>query len=182
MTNEQREVAILSDVVTRFENLKQSTSRWALLVKYKNQPTSEAINNLLNQSIIRRKNSNQSTAEEEYLPTAAAFQFCEDTQIRDLAKRAATVVLHTLQQMFVGEQKKEGFVFEDLKRHAALVYPTQTIDDATLKLGLYLARELHVLAGNRLTQPDETEVEWFQIGEAAITMANPDTEWDRVMA
>ena len=33
---------------------------------------------------------------------------------RDQAKFATTIVLHALQQMFVGEQKKDGLAFEDL--------------------------------------------------------------------
>jgi hypothetical protein len=182
LTAEQLRTAILSDVVTRFVNLNESTSRRALLIKFKNQPTSNAIGSLLNQNIIRRKGSNAATSEEEYLPTAAAFEFCGNIQLRDEAKRATTVVLHTLQQMFVGEQKKEGFVLEDLKNHIDALYPNQVLDIATLKLGLYLAKDFSVLAGYQLNSPEDTEVRSFQIGEGAISLANPDVEWDRVMA
>ena len=108
MTIAQLETAILSDVVARFAHLKESTSRWGLLAKFRGQPAWQAIGNLLNQNILRRKNSNANTTEEEYLPTAAAFQFCENTGLRDEAKFTVTIVLHALQQMFVGERKKEG--------------------------------------------------------------------------
>jgi serine/threonine protein kinase len=182
MTKEQLEGAILLDVVTSFANLKQSTPRRSLLIKYKNQPASVAIFDLTSHNIIRRKNNDAVTPDEEYLPSAAAFELCGDNRLREEAKHASTVVLTTLQNMFIGEQKKEGFNFQDLKRHVEYVYTNQTFDDETLKLGLYIARDLGSLNGYRLTQPDETEVEWFQIAESAANMPNPKDEWDRVMA
>jgi hypothetical protein len=106
MTTQQIEAAILSDVVTRFVNLKESTPRRGPLIKFRNQPGSQAIGNLVNQNIIRRKTPNVATTDKEYLPTAAAFQFCGDSQLRDRAKHSATVVLHILHNMFVGEQKR----------------------------------------------------------------------------
>src|SRR5207245_6789964 len=182
MTKEQLEVTILLDVVRSFADLKQSTARRALIIKYKNQPASVAINDLVSHNIIYRKNTNVATTDEEYLPSAAAFELCGDNRLREQAKHASTIVLMTLQNMFIGEEKKEGFNFQDLKRHVEYIYTNQTFDDATLKLGLYLARDLGALMGNRLAQPDETEVEWFQIAESAANMPNPESEWDRVMA
>ena len=182
MIKEQLEVAVLLDVVKTFSDLKKGTERRALLIKYKNQPALQALNDLLQQNLIHRKNTNVATTEEEYLPAAAAFELCGDNQLREEAKHASFVVLHTLQNMFVGEQKKEGFGFQDLKRHVEYVYPNQMFDDETLKLGPYLARDLGALMGSRLSQPDETEVEWFQIAESAANMPNPESEWDRIMA
>ncbi len=112
---------------------------------------------------------------------AAAFEFCGNKQFREEAKSAATVVLHTLQQMFKGERKREGFVFEDLKRHADKLYSDRPFDVATLKLGLYLAKDLRALSSFGLNSPDDTEVTSFQIGEGMIAMAEPGSEWDRVM-
>jgi hypothetical protein len=120
MTTEQLETAILSDVVTRFVNVKESTSRRDLLIKFKKQAVPHVIANLLNQNMVRRRDP---STEEEYLPTAAAFQFCNNAQLRGMAKLALTVVLHTLQQMYVGERSKDGFVLPDLKRHAEAIYP-----------------------------------------------------------
>lgn len=182
MTQEQLEASILLGVVTRFVNLKESTGRRGLVIKYKNQPAAYVITNLAHNGILRRKNANTATTDEEYLPAASAFELCGDNRIREEAKQASTVVLTTLQQMFVGEQKKEGFGFADLKRHVEELYTNQNFDDATLKLGLYVAKDLGVLGASRLSQPDETEVEWFQIAESAANMPNPEKEWDRVMA
>jgi serine/threonine protein kinase len=179
--NELLETAILSVVVTRFVNLGDSTSRRLLLIKFEGQPASEAIGNLNNHNLLHRQNSNAPTDDEVYLPSAGAFQLCGNPQFRDQARTAATIVLHTLKQMFKGDHKKEGFVLEDLERHVKDIYPNRQIESATLKLGLYLARDLRVLGSYRVNSPAETEVVWFQIGESVIGMANPDAEWDRVM-
>src|SRR5438309_9841637 len=82
MTKEQLEVTILLDVVRSFADLKQSTARRALIIKYKNQPASVAINDLVSHNIIYRKNTNVATTDEEYLPSAAAFELCGDNRLR----------------------------------------------------------------------------------------------------
>ena len=181
-TNEQLANAILLDTVRSFANFRQSTSRRSLLIKYKNLPASAAIYDLTSHNIIRRKNNNAATTDEEYLPSAAAFELCGDNRLREDAKYASTIVLTTLQNMFIGEQKKEGFDFQDLKRHAEYVYPNRSFDDETLKFGLYLTKDLGALMGYQLSQPDETEVERFQVAESAANMPNPESEWDRAMA
>jgi len=182
MKNEQLELAILNDVVNRFVHLNESTPRRTILIKYKNRPAAEALHAVINQNIIRRKDSEGATTDEEYLPAAAAFELCGDTQLLEQAKHASTVVLYTLQQMFVADPRKEGYAFNVLKEHAALVFPNHIPDDATLRLGLYLAKDLHALMGNRMKQPDQTEVEWFQIAETVANLPNPEQEWDRAMA
>jgi len=108
MTKEQLEVAILLDVVTSFANLKQSTPRRSLLIKYKNQPSSVAIFDLASHNIICRKNNNAATTDKEYLPSAAAFELCGDNRLREEAKHASTIVLTTLHNMFIGEHKKDS--------------------------------------------------------------------------
>jgi serine/threonine protein kinase len=176
------EQKIASDVVKRFIHLRQSTTRRALLIKFINQPTSEAITNLVNGRVIRRKGTTGATVDEGYLPHAAAFEICDDPQLREEAKRAATVVVHTLQQMFIGEPKKEGYAFEDLDRHVSAIYPNQLFEDETLRLGLYLATDLNVLMSFGFDQPDEISVVNFHIAESVTNMPNPENQWDRVMA
>jgi hypothetical protein len=141
---------IASDVVKRFAHLKQSTARRALLIKFINQPTAEAITNLVNGRVIRRKGNTGATVDEENLPHAAAFEICDDLQLREEAKHAATVVLHALQQMFIGEPKKDGYSFEDLDRHVSELYPNQIFEDETLKFGLYLAPDIERAYGIRI--------------------------------
>src|SRR6266496_917165 len=102
LTIEQLETAILGDVVTRFVNLKESTSRFSLLVKFEGQPAWQAIGNLVARNMMRNSAFNKPTEEEEYLPAAAAFEFCGNPELLKKAKAATTVVLHTLKQMFKG--------------------------------------------------------------------------------
>lgn len=83
--------------------------------------------------------------------------------------------------MFVDGEKKE-YALRSLNFAAAFVFKGTIFSDQGLKIGLYLAKDFGVLAGYQLNPPDDTEVISFQVGEGAITMANPDTEWDRVMA
>jgi hypothetical protein len=81
MKNEQLELAILKDIVNRFVHLNESTAKRAILIKYKNQPAAEVIQNLVNQNIIRRKSSDVTTTNEDYIPAAAAFELCGDAQL-----------------------------------------------------------------------------------------------------
>jgi serine/threonine protein kinase len=172
---------IASDVVKRFVHLKESTARRALLIKFINQPTTDAIRNLVDGRVIRRR-GNVATVDEEYLPHAAAFEICDESQLREEAKHAATIVVHTLQQMFIGEPKKEGYVFADLRRHADELYRNQLIEDGLLKLGLYLVTDLNVLMSFGFQPPDEIEVATFNVAETVSNMPNPENQWDRVMA
>ena len=109
---EQLETAILADVVTQFASSWQSTSRFSILVKYEGHPAWQAIANLTSRNVIRKSDVNKPTDEEEYLPTAAAFELCGNAELLTKAKTATTVVLHTLKQMFKGERKKKegGFL------------------------------------------------------------------------
>jgi hypothetical protein len=59
------------------------------------------------------RGDNAVTPDEEYLPSAAAFELCGDNRLREEAKHASTVVLTTLQNIFIGEQMAQS-------RHAPL--------------------------------------------------------------
>ena len=176
---EQLQTAILADVVTRFVNLHESTSRFSLLVKFEGQPAWQAISNLAGRNMIRNVAVNKPTEDEEYLPTASAFEFCGILDLRNKARTATTVVLHAVKQMFKGESKKT-LSFEDLQRHVNELFRNNKFDPTELKLGLYLANDFRVLSPQN--SPDPKDVVSFRITEAAISMPNPDTEWDRVMA
>jgi serine/threonine protein kinase len=176
---EQLQTAILADVVTRFVNLHETTSRFSLLVKFEGQPAWQAMSNLAGRNMIRNVAFNKPTEDEEYLPTAAAFEFCGLLNFRNKAKAATTIVLHTVKQMFKGESRKT-LTFEDLGRHVNELFRNQKFDPTDLKLGLYLANDFRVLSPQN--SPDPKDVTSFRITEAAISIPNPDNEWDRVMA
>jgi len=59
------------------------------------------------------------------------------------------------------------------------LFPNNTFDASDLKLGLYLALDFRVFSSHN---SPTWEVTSFRISEAAISMADPETEWDRVMA
>src|SRR5689334_1028758 len=100
LTMEKLQTAILADVVTRFVNLHESTSRFSLLVKFEGQPAWQAISNLAGRNMIRNVAVSKPTEDEEYLPTASGFEFCGILDLRNKAKTATTVVLHAVKQMF----------------------------------------------------------------------------------
>jgi len=176
MSRAEVETAILSVVVARFVNLRAGTRRLDLVVQFRD---SEILTNLVTRMVLRRKNASSG---EEYLPTAAAFEFCGDAELKRTAKLGLTAVLHALQNMGVGERKEVGYSFDDLKRHTHEIFLNRTFDDEILKLGLYLAQDFGVLGGFRFNASDDTEIVWFQVSEAAITMKDIDDQWDIVTA
>ena len=177
---DQLETAILADVVTRFVNLRESTSRFSLLVRYEGQPAWQAIGNLKTRNLLRiQPVHTPTTTEEEYVPTAFSFELCGIRELRETARTATGVVLYTLKQMFKGEPKRQGLTLADLQHHVERLFANQIYDSETLKLGLYLATDFHVINASYSNPPD---INSFHITEAAITIANPQAEWDRVMA
>jgi hypothetical protein len=145
LTKDQLEKAILLEVVTRFMNLHQSTSRQSLVIKFDGQPTGHVLFELMTRTLLNRQQSCIPTESEKYLPGALAFEFCGNEQFRQDAKFAATIVLHALKEMYKNEKNEIGFSFEDLERYAAEKFPDRHIDSQTLKLGLYLSKNLSVL-------------------------------------
>lgn len=180
MTEDQFRSAIILDVVTTFVNRGAPLSRRDLVIKGKGLPAWKVIADLQGRNILRRSNPNSATEDEEYLPTAAAFELCGDPHLRERAKLATGIVLHALHQMFIREKKKEGFTFDDLDSQVDRMYPDRLFETSTLKLGLYLTKDFSVLT--TYNSEPSGEVTRFQIGESAAGIADPDAEWDRVMA
>jgi serine/threonine protein kinase len=176
MSRAEVESAVLSDVVARFTDHKDSTRRQDLIVKYRN---SNVLTDLASRNVLRRKNAGSA---EEYLPTAAAFEFSGNDQLKRTAKLGLTVVLHALQDMGLRGPKEVGYTLDDLKRHVEGMFPKRSYDVGTLALGLYLAQDFGVFDGYRFNAPDDTEIVWFKIGEGAITMQDIDGRWDIVTA
>ncbi len=58
--------------------------------------------------LIRNQAFGKATSEEEYLPSAARFEFCGNAHLRNEAKAATTVVLRALREMFKREKKRIG--------------------------------------------------------------------------
>lgn len=171
MTNDHSvAIGILSRVVTRFVNDKAATPRRTIIKEFRD---SAVLNDLVNRSFLRRRDG---VTIEEFLPTAGAFQFCNDPSIRRSAKTGLTLVLHALRHMYLGTETDTGYVFNDIKQAVNELFPDRIVDDDTLKLGLYLAQDFGILGGSR--NPSGAEVELFQISENAATTKDLDGQWD----
>jgi len=173
--NEQLQARILTFVVREFLNNKRATPRRDLILAFETEKISEALGNLTNCSLLRRKDN---VCPEQYLPSAASFQFCDDEELKARARTVTTAVLHALRRMFKVNPGDRWYTLEDLQQQVRALYPDTAFDEPTLKLGLYLAPDLNVLQGRQMNPPDDTEIVRFQIGEGIITAhKNLDAAW-----
>ncbi|MGP8071244.1 MAG: hypothetical protein ACLP5V_15320 [Candidatus Bathyarchaeia archaeon] len=174
--DEQLQARILTAVVREFLDNRRATPRRELILAFETEDVSDALCNLTNRNTLRRKDN---SVPEEYLPTAASFEFCDDDQLRARAKEVVTAILHTMRRMFKTNPGEKWYTPEDLPSQVRELYPDSAFDDPNLKLGLYLIQDLHVFFGFQMNPPDNTEVVRFQIGEGIITrFKNLDMAWD----
>lgn len=174
--DEQLQARILTFVVREFLNNKRATPRLDLILAFETEEVSGALGILTNHSLLRRKDS---VYPEQYLPSAASFQYCDDEELKTRAKAVTTAVLHVLRRMFKANAGDKWYTFEDLQPQVRAFYPDTAFDEPTLKLGLYLVQDLNVLQGRQMNPPDDTEIVRFQIGEGIITVhKNLDAAWD----
>lgn len=73
--NEQLESRILTFVVRDFLANRRAMPRLELILAFENEDASVAVGNLINHNMMRRQDN---TSPEQYLPSAASFQFCDD--------------------------------------------------------------------------------------------------------
>jgi len=179
MANSETMAAILSVVATEFLNHGKSMPRRSLVKRFRDGGPEAALSELLNANVLRRTALDNSEA---YLPTSAAFQLSRDAGLIGTAKGAASIVLHGLHEMVMGEPVERNYSLEDLSRHLDEKYPHQLYEDTTLRLGLFLARDFGVLSAMTMNSPADTEVVSFRIGEAAITLKDIESKWDAVTA
>ncbi len=175
--SEQLDARILTFVAREFLDNKRATPRRDLILAFETEAVSDALSNLALR-ILRRKDN---VVPEHYLPTAAAFQFCDDEQLRAHARKAVTAVLHTMRRMPKANPSEKWYMFEDLTPQVRELYPDPAFDEPTIKLGLYLTSDFNVLSGRQMNSPDDTEIARFQISEGIITAhKNLDKAWDVV--
>jgi len=166
---------ILTVVAKRFVNLKESTARKDLVLEFER---GEEISDLARRGVLKCK---ENVVPEQYLPTAAAVEFCDDPQLRETVRRSTTAVLHALKNIYKVERKQQ-FSFADLQEHIRRVFPSSTYDDDALKLGLFLAADFNVLQSRQLNQPDQTEIVAFHVSESIITRGDLNGAWDTMTA
>jgi len=170
----QLQARVLTVVAKRFVNLKETTARKDLVLQFER---GEEISDLARRGVLRCKDN---AFPEQYLPNAAAFEFCDDPQLRETAKRGVTAVLHALKNIYKTE-REDRFSFADLQEHVRRIFPTSTYEDDTLKLGLYLVSDFNVLQSRQMNA-DQTEIVAFQVGESIITRGDLNGAWDAVVS
>jgi hypothetical protein len=141
----QLEARILIFVVREFLDKRRATPRRDLILAFETEGVSEALCNLTNHSLLRRKDN---VFPENYLPSAASFQFCDDERLRTTARTAT--ILHALRRMFKANPGDRFYEFEELQREVRALYPDADFDEPTLRLGLYLAPDLNAASSFRL--------------------------------
>lgn len=162
------EFEITRTVLARFLNVKQSTLRKDLVVKFK---ALEVIDGLVTKSLLNRIDYEGKVT---YLPKLLAFHYCGDPEIRHNAKTGLEVVLHVLHNLFILEEEGKHFTPADIEAQALKMYDTVKTDQ--LKLGLYLVREFNVI-GMCGTNAESTEINFLTIDERIVTL-DISQEWD----
>jgi hypothetical protein len=177
--DEQLQARMLTFVVREFLDKRRATPRRELILAFETENVSETLCNLTNHNLLRRKDN---ISPEQYLPAAAAFQFCDDDTVRAHARKAATEILYTMRRMFKANPSERWYTFEDLLQEVRVRELRPALDEPTIKLGLYLTQDLNVLSARQMNPPDDTEVVKFQIGEGIITTyKNLEAAWDTLI-
>jgi hypothetical protein len=120
------------------------------------------------------------TVEEVYLPRPLAFHYCGDPEVQRRARQSVSVVFRTLQSLFDDEPDKPQFTPEDLEAQAKKIAEPRP-EAETLKLGLYLARNMGTLLSFSM-KADQTELASFQIAESIVEIHDFDKVWDDFIA
>jgi hypothetical protein len=164
LTEIERE--IINTVVQRFLNLKESTTRKSLVIKFK-EP--EVLKRLVNCTILKTND------DETFLPLALAFHYCGDPDALQRAKTSLEVVLYVLRNLFEAAPDKTDFTAADVEAHARTMYGDITPE--VIRRGLYLAQEFSVLSGWGVQSPG-FEVTTLRISEQIVTLKNIEGIWD----
>lgn len=179
IVDEQLQARVLTFVVREFLDNRRATPRRELILEFDAENVSEALCNLTNRNLLRRKDN---TSPEQYLPASASFEFCGDPTVRAHARKVVTEILYTMRRMYKANPGEKWYTVEELSQEISLRELRPPFDEPTIKLGLYLTQDLQVLSGRQMNPPDDTEVVKFQIGEGIITAHKSlDAAWDTMI-
>jgi hypothetical protein len=127
---------IVTVVVHRFLGTKESTSRFLLIKRVKNP---DLVDNLV--PVILKTGDG-----ENLWPGVLAFECCGDPDALRLARKAAEIVIHALQNLFEDrESEKKHFTIAELEIRARKIFGV--IDPQTITLGLYFIQEFNGVHG-----------------------------------
>jgi hypothetical protein len=163
------ELEITHLVLSRFVNLKKSTPRKELVVKFK-EP--EVIDALVTKSVLVRIDSEGKMS---YVPKLLAFHYGGDAEILRNGRTGLEIILHVLQNLFTLEEEGKHLTPADIEAHARKMY--DTVQPEQLKIGLYLVREFNVI-GMCGTNAEITDINFLTVDERIVTLKNISQEWD----
>jgi predicted nucleotide-binding protein len=175
MTLSDVERDITKNVIERFLYENKPSTRKLLARRFK----FTQFYRLTDSGILTNTAAGQPTVEEVYLPRALAFHYCGDPEVQERARRSVSLVFHTLQSLYYAEPDKTQFTPEDLKAQAEKLFDPQPKTEM-LNLGLYLARDLGILASSGPAAT--TEPIFFQIAERIVEIREFDHIWDDFIA
>jgi diguanylate cyclase (GGDEF)-like protein len=165
-----KEREIVQDVVSRFLNLNEPSSRKDLVIKSKSR---EMVNEL-SRWYLRALG-------DAYLPTCLAINESADPEGLRFAKQSVEIVLRALQNLYELEPTNRNFTFQELTanvwtRHlgGGLVSPGGIVT------GLSLASEFGVLG--QFSMDVRGKINSFTIGESILEITDFPGEWDRQVA
>jgi hypothetical protein len=163
---------ITKTVVHRFLNLNESSRRSDLARLHR---SSQSLSRLRDSGILRNTTENVPTGEEAYLPTALAFYYCGDPDALRLARESVTIAVRALQNLFDAELDKKQFTPRELEAQANKIFELRP-EREVLRLGLYLARDVGVLAG--WSAGDAIDPDYFSIAEHIVEIRDLNKVWD----
>jgi hypothetical protein len=167
---------ITKDVVERFLQENKPSPRKLLSRKFR----FTQFYRLTDSGILTNTAAGLPTVEEVYMPRPLAFHYCGDPEVQGRARQSVSIVFRTLQSLFDAEPDKAQFTPEDLAAQAnKIVEPRPEAE--TLKLGLYLARNMGALLSFSMNA-DQTELASFQIAESIVEIRDFDKVWDDFIA
>jgi hypothetical protein len=158
------EKKILDSVLRNYLDFKRVTRRKELLDAF---GSPGAIDKLVSTLVLER------TPENNYLPSAIAFHYCGDPEVRALTKRGVRAVAHVFKKLIREDRPNlDPANVEALARE----FDSGTTEKM-VRVGCFVARELGLLSGSQGRNDQQVDVIPVSINEY-IYEKNPETLWD----
>ncbi len=163
------ELEISKLVLDRFLNLRESTPRKPLIIKFK---TLDVLDKLVQCSIIKTYDQG-----EHYLPLSLSFHYSGNAAALDRAKKSVEITLHVLRNLYEVEPDKPDshFTFREIEAHARKMY--DNFEPELLKLGLYLLQEFSGVFKGYASNTQGTEMTLVSISDRIVTL-DISAAWD----
>lgn len=167
---------ITRNVVERFLYENKPSPRKLLAQRFR----FSQFHRLTDSAILTNTTPGMPTGKETYLPRPLAFHYCSDQEVQGRARRSVSIVFRILQRLFDVEPDKTQFTPEDLEAQVEKIFDLPP-EKETLKLGLYLARDMGALSSWGASA-DAIDVASFQIAEHIVEIRDFDKVWDDFIA